>query len=89
MLVHDSAGVPPQLEFIIPIGTFNSVCNFFAKKYPAALNLVIFLPIAFSQLPSKLLVGDVLSCLSTLSIRILGKLAIAISNSERSVVLQQ
>ena len=37
LLVHASATVPPQLEWIIPIGTFNSLCNRLAKKYAVAL----------------------------------------------------
>src|SRR3954469_22071649 len=37
--VHTSAGVPPQLLLIKPMGTFRSLFNFFPKKYPTALKV--------------------------------------------------
>jgi hypothetical protein len=58
--------------WMIPIGTFNFLCSFFAKKYPAALKSVILSPTADSQLPFTVSSGFMLKFFFTLNIRICG-----------------
>ena len=50
---HASAGVAPTLELIIPIGIFNSSCNFLAKKYPTAEKSEIVVGLQTFHLPLK------------------------------------
>ena len=57
-LTQLSAGVPPQLELIIPIGIFNSFWIFFAKKYAVALKYLLFFGLLFNHEPFAVLILD-------------------------------
>ena len=81
MLVQDSAGVPPQLELIIPIGTCNFLNNSLAKKYADALKFLVSSGLETFQLPLTSPKGFIEICFSTLNILIFEFDDFAISSS--------
>ena len=57
LLVQASATVPPQLECIIPMGTFNSFCKRLAKKYAVALKSPTDLGVQIAHSPLMVSIG--------------------------------
>ena len=71
-VAHDSAGVPPQLVWISPTGTFSDLCSSRPKKYPTAEKLLTVCGDEMAHDPSSVALGLPATAFFTVNMRTSG-----------------